>query len=79
MEVDERGHNRFSANVLHIGVFRNGHRPSLSGDDDMIAFDDEHGILDCWSACPINQARPFKHDLSRLGLSASAGASNKHG
>ena len=49
----------------------------LSGGDDMIAFDDEHGVLDCRPACPINQARPFQHDLPRFGLTAGAGASDK--
>ena len=78
MKVDERGHNRFSADVLHIGVLRNGDRPRLSGSDDMIAFDDEHGVLDGRTARPVNQARPFQHDLPRLGLSARAGANHKH-
>jgi len=45
----------------------------------MIAIDDEHGVLDGRPACAINQASAFEDDLWRLGLSARAGASGKHG
>src|SRR6266403_474202 len=44
----------------------------------MIALDDEHGILDGRPARSINQATAFEHDLRRLRLGPSAGASNKH-
>ena len=78
MEVDKGRHNRLPADVLHIGVFGDGDGPCFSRGDDMIAFDDQHGVLDCRPACSINQARAFKHDLSRLGLSAGARASRQH-
>jgi hypothetical protein len=70
MEVDQGRHNRLPADVLHIGVFGDGDGARFSRGHDMIAFNDQHGVLDCRPACSINQARAFKHDLSRLGLSA---------
>jgi hypothetical protein len=79
MEVDERGHNRFSAKVSHVGVFGNGDRRRISSGDDMIALDDKHRVLDRRPACPINQARTFQRDRPRAGLSASARASDKNG
>ncbi len=78
MKVDKGGHNRFPADVPHVGILGNGNGPRLSGGDEMIAFDDEHGVLDCRPARSINQARAFEHDLLRLGLSANAGASRKY-
>jgi hypothetical protein len=44
----------------------------------MIAFENEHGVLDCRLACSINQSRAFEHDPSSLGLSVGTGANNKH-
>src|ERR1700733_15405145 len=79
MEVDERWHNRFSAEILHDGVFGNGDGPRISSGDDMIAFDDEHRVLYCLLAGPINQTRPSEHDLFCVRLSASAGVGNKQG
>src|SRR2546427_10900559 len=78
MEVAEGGDNRLPGNVLHDGVLGNGNGPRLSCGDDMIAFDDEHGVLDCRPAGPINQPRAFEHDPLRLGLRSSAEVNHKH-
>src|SRR5215469_2804544 len=76
MQVNQRRHDRLSADVLHIGVFRNGDASGFSGGNDVIAVDDEHGILDRWLACSINQPRALEGDLS---LSPSKRADNQSG
>src|SRR6266853_4074508 len=78
MKIDEGGHNRFPANVPHVGVLGNGNGPRLAGGDEMIAFDDEHGVLDSRRACSINQTRAFEDDPLRFSLSANAGASSNY-